>query len=105
MFQKLIQHSRRINRNKFPILASLAKCTEELGEFAEASMYNMGYLQHKQLKETPFAEAADVIICVVDTLAAQYPELSVDYIQEALEAELTRKQVKWIAVSKDWSND
>lgn len=96
---EIIKHSRQIDRDQFPVLASMAKCQEELGEFSEATLVQLGYLKYKTLKEDSFGEAADVMICVLDTLAAQYPELSSERIMEIFEERVSQKIKKWKLVS------
>ena len=94
LFTQIAHQGRQINYN-FPPLARLAKLFEEGGEFSETVMHKLGYLPHKTPKETPFGEAADVIICLIDTLASVYPELSPGWIAEALENHIEAKRKKW----------
>lgn len=50
------------------------KLQEEVGEFSEVLMYELGYLQHKDKEfESLFGEAADIINVVVGILAKQNP--------------------------------
>jgi NTP pyrophosphatase (non-canonical NTP hydrolase) len=79
----------------FPPLARLGKLFEEGGEFSETVLHNQGYLPHKTPKESPFGEAADVLICLVDTLASLYPELSPAHIAATLENQVILKREKW----------
>lgn len=74
------------------------KLMEEVGEYAETINFAMGYLPHKQLKESPFGEAADVIQNTVAILRKLYPELSDGRILEILEEELIRKTDKWESI-------
>lgn len=82
----------------FPPLARLAKLTEEVGEFSETTMHTLGYLPHKDVKETPFGEAADAIICIVDVLASCYPELGSEWIIESLLKHIENKSLKWKSI-------
>jgi NTP pyrophosphatase (non-canonical NTP hydrolase) len=68
---------------------------EELGEFSEALMHKEGHLPHKTMKEPLAGEAADVIICVLDTFAAANPELSISEVSSLLQRHLEKKTLKW----------
>jgi hypothetical protein len=100
---KVIEQSRTI-KYEFPPLARLGKVFEEGGEFSETVMHSLGYLPHKAPKESPFGEAADVIICLVDTLASVYPMLSPAHITDMLEEQLVIKSEKWKRVVIDPGN-
>lgn len=97
MIKKLINISRKPT-NIFPLFVRNSKIMEELGEFSEALMHKMGFLPHKTMKEPLVGEAADVIICVMDTLSAAYPELSEEELADLLMEHLNKKSEKWIAV-------
>ena len=103
VFQDIASQGRTL-KYPFPALARLSKLFEEGGEFAETVMHNQGYLPHKVPKETPFGEAADVIICVVDTLSACYPDLSPEWIAESLANHIRSKREKWKQVVIDPQN-
>lgn len=74
------------------------KLMEEVGEYAETINFALGYLPHKQMKESPFGEAADVIQNVLAILRKLYPELSDDRILEILEEQLILKTDKWQSI-------
>jgi hypothetical protein len=99
----ILEQSRTIKYD-FPPLARLAKMFEEGGEFSETAMNHLGYLPHKTPKESPFGEADDVIITVLDTLGSLYPELSPERVGEILESQLLLKCGKWQRVVIDPRN-
>ena len=103
IFTQIAYQGREI-KYPFPPLARLAKLFEEGGEFSETVMHQQGFLPHKTPKETPFGEAADVIICLVDTLASLYPDLSPSWISEALQNHIEAKREKWQRVVIDPQN-
>ena len=74
------------------------KLMEEVGEYAETINFAMGYLPHKQMKESPFGEAADVIQNAVAILGKLHPELSHERILEILEDQLILKTDKWESI-------
>ena len=84
--------------NKWPALVRNAKIMEEVGEFSEALLFKLGHLPHKNMKEPIEGEAADIILCVIDTLASVYPELTASELSDMLEKQLTKKSQKWIEV-------
>lgn len=102
MFSKIFELSRS-TLNTFPLFVRSNKITEELGEFAEALAHKMGFLPHKTMKEPLEGEAADIIICVLDTLACAYPELSQQELIDMIDLQLTLKCTKWerIMVERD----
>ena len=71
---------------------------EELGEFSEALLHKLGHLPHKTMKEPIEGEAADIMICVIDTLAGAYPEMSAEGLTDMLLSQLDLKSEKWIRV-------
>ena len=83
------------NNNAWPALVRNAKIMEEVGEFSEALLHRLGHLPHKVMKEPIEGEAADVIICVLDTLSAVYPSLDANQLTEMLTIELEKKATKW----------
>lgn len=85
--------------NLLPPQVRSAKLMEEVGEFAETVLVAHGYLTHKKPKEPPEGEAADVIICVLDTLAGVYPELSPEWLIDSLMVQLIKKRAKWTDVT------
>lgn len=92
MFSNIFKLSRR---SVFPLFVRNSKIMEELGEFSEALMHKAGFLPHKTMKEPLEGEAADVIICVLDTLAEAYPELSINEVSSLLQYHLELKSAKW----------
>ncbi len=99
MIRSLIGISRD-TYNTFPLFVRNSKIMEELGEFSEALMHKLGYLPHKTMKEPLMGEAADVIICVLDTLSAAYPELTEDELYNELQEQFVKKSEKWKTVMK-----
>lgn len=83
-----------------PILGRVAKLQSEAGKFAEAVLIEQGHLPHKTLSESSFGEAADVIICVLDSLAAGYPEISPEWVVEHLHNHIEIKHNKWKRILK-----
>lgn len=81
--------------NTWPALVRNAKLVEEVGEFSEALLHKLGYLPHKIMKEPIEGEAADIILCVLDTLSAVYPDLTPDQLTDLLELQLAKKSIKW----------
>ena len=84
--------------NTWTPLVRNAKIMEEVGEFSEALLFKLGHLPHKTMKEPIEGEAADVIICVIDTLQSVYPDLTVDELSDMLQQQLDRKSQKWTDV-------
>lgn len=66
-----------------PMVLAL-KVAEETGEFATAVLYDQGYVQHKEMKEGMFEEAADVISVLLATLTNACPNMSPRQITTAL---------------------
>ena len=71
------------------------KTMEELGEFSEAILSEQGELPHKMMKEPVAGEAADVIMCVLDTLAGVYPDKSIDELLDMINSQFEIKCAKW----------
>lgn len=78
-----------------PDWALSMKLSEECGEFNEAMLKELGYLQHKVSKEGTFGEAADVIIVVLSALAKHYPDLPPSTIVAQLYSKLCEKTGKY----------
>lgn len=93
-FQRLVTLGRS-EFNTLPLFVRNSKIMEELGEFSEALMHKMGFLPHKIMKEPLVGEAADVILCIVDTLSCAYPELSDEEVVALLQEHLLKKSYKW----------
>jgi hypothetical protein len=81
------------------------KMMEEVGEFSEIALFHLGHNQHKTFKEDIFGEAADVMLCVLDTLGALHMELSPTELQDRLLDALITKHAKWAAKIKAEEND
>jgi NTP pyrophosphatase (non-canonical NTP hydrolase) len=94
MFNEIFELSRSAHNTK-PLFVRNSKIMEELGEFSEALMHKEGHLPHKTMKEPLAGEAADVIICVLDTFAAANPELSISEVSSLLQRHLEKKTLKW----------
>lgn len=84
--------------NTLPIFVRNSKIMEEVGEFSEALMSQQGYLPHKTMKEPLEGEAADVIICVLDTLAAAHPEKTAEELVTLMSDQIAVKCEKWVGV-------
>jgi NTP pyrophosphatase (non-canonical NTP hydrolase) len=100
MLFTLMKISRTQSLGLFPTLARNAKIMEEVGEFSEALLHKLGYLPHKEMKEPLVGEAADVIITVIDTLCAAYPEMNEEQLIMTLNEHLRLKSEKWKKVTK-----
>ena len=86
-----------IEHETMPVWALAMKITEENGELQEALLKELGFLQHKVLKESPMYEAADVIICVIGVLAKLYTTrgFTADQIMNQLRGALDHKMHKY----------
>ena len=74
----------------------IAQATQELGEFSEQVMIKEGKLPHKTPESYGvFLEAADVIICVVDAVAKQHPNMSPAQVLSHLGWAINKKGDKW----------
>ena len=73
---------------------------EEVGEFSEALLHKLNYLPHKTMKEPLAGEAADVILCILDTMSAAYPELSEEALGSLILEQMEKKTQKWKDVMK-----
>ena len=71
------------------------KLSEETGEFSEALLKELGYLQHKELKEPLMGEAADVINVVLATLVMTYPDKHIGDIVRELRDHMVLKNIKY----------
>lgn len=83
------------NHEDAPSWALVLKLGEEVGEFNEAMLKELGFLQHKELKEGPLGEAADIIITTISILAVQYKDMPPDELITKLEIEIHRKFEKY----------
>ena len=77
---------------------TLAKSTEELGEFAEAVMVRSGKLKNKMAEHeyAPVDEAADVLICLMDSLTRLYPDKSPSELYCLFLYYVEKKTQKWV---------
>ena len=71
------------------------KLAEECGEFSEAMLKELGFLQHKEDKEGTIGEAADVIIVVLSALATLNPTGKPEDIAGLVHEALVRKMKKY----------
>jgi len=71
------------------------KLAEECGEFAEALSKELGYLQHKELKEPLMGEAADIINVVLATLVMTYPDKPLGDLIRELRDHMEIKNIKY----------
>ena len=94
ILEQIVKTGRGTN---MPTLGALAKAQSELGEFAEAILIEEK-LVDKPLPESAFGEAADTIICILDTLGKRYPEISPEWVIQNLETYLVRKHNKWTGI-------
>lgn len=74
------------------------KLSEEVGEFAEATLVENGYLKHKTLKEDSFAEAADIINVLLGVLVKLHPYMKTEDIIDKLAYEMQRKLKKYAKI-------
>jgi len=83
--EKIMTVVRNFERSH-PIVLAL-KISEEYGEFSETVLKHCGYLEHKEVNESPIHEAADIINVLISTLVLLYPEKFVtDIIDELTQA-------------------
>jgi len=80
-----------------PPVALTVKLSEEVGEFSEVMLHEMGYLRHKDKvwKDTPIEEAADIINVLIGTLAVHYPDLAPEVLSDELLAAVKKKGTKY----------
>lgn len=101
LFNKIIETGNKKQRKTACFV--LAKLLEEAGEFAQASLAKNGDINPKKLKhpEQVFEEAADTIICVLDTIGRIYKhEITAGKLTED---KITKKIAKWIPIKmKKW---
>lgn len=97
MIKKLFEIA-QLESNTWSPLVRNAKIMEEVGEFSEALLHKLGHLPHKTMKEPIEGEAADIILCVIDTLASVYPDLTPIELANMLSLHLEKKSQKWVSV-------
>lgn len=94
----IVTKSVSLSRNmvSWDLGAKFMKLQEEMGEYAEAALYEAGYNQHKaKPDEDTFGEAADIVLCVLDTLSRLHMDMSGEQLSDALDAALLKKYTKW----------
>jgi hypothetical protein len=97
-FTKVFDISRKSN---WPVMARFTKGTEEMGELGTCVLVEQGFMKHKTLKESSVGEAADTIICVLDTLYASWPETAREDLIRELTTQLFTKSDKWNTIVDD----
>lgn len=83
-----------------PPLALGVKLSEEVGEFSEALLKQQGFLAHKELKERPIDEAADIFNVLIGCLAVMYPERTPYELTEELYDAICTKGEKYERILK-----
>jgi hypothetical protein len=80
-----------------PSYALTIKLSEEVGEFSEIMLHEMGFLKHKdkEWKDTPAEEAADIINVLIGALAVHYPEKSPAELSDELFLAVRKKGTKY----------
>jgi len=76
-------------------LALTVKLGEEVGEFDETVLKHTGYLRHKEVKEDPMHEAADIINVLIGCLTVLYPEKTPFELTEELYEAICEKGEKY----------
>ena len=84
-----------------PPLALGVKLSEEVGEFSEALLKQQGFLAHKELKEDPIHEAADIMNVLIGALAVMYPEKTPYQLTEELYDAMCSKGEKYERILKN----
>jgi NTP pyrophosphatase (non-canonical NTP hydrolase) len=102
-FHRTIMWLFRISKEKetMPPLALTTKLSEEVGEFSETVLKECGYLGHKDLKEDPIHEAADIINVLIGVLSMLYPERNPRYLTNELLEAITKKGKKYERILND----
>ncbi len=80
-----------------PTAALTMKLSEELGEFSEVMLHELGFLHHKNKvwKDTPIEEGADIINVLLGALAQHYPDKTPSQISTELHAAMIKKGRKY----------
>ena len=98
-WDEVIHYLFRITRDHetMPPEALTIKLSEEVGEFSEIMLHEMGFLRHKdkEWKDTPVEEAADIINVLIGTLSMHYPEKDVRELADELFAAVKKKGTKY----------
>lgn len=71
------------------------KLQEEVGEFSEALLKQLGYLEHKHGIDLPTSEAADIFIVVLSILVTLYSDESLSNIVRDLRDQIVTKKFKY----------
>lgn len=82
-------------------LALGVKLSEEVGEFSEALLKATGHLAHKEVKESPVQEAADVINVLIGCLSLLYPDKSPRELTEELYNAMCDKGEKYERILRE----
>jgi len=78
-------------------LVLTVKAQEELGEFAEAMLYDHGLLRHKKIDTEPFGELADVFMVMLAAIVRTHMDnMSQEAMYHMLEVEFNRKLKKYL---------
>ena len=99
-FTDVLTLSRSVKRAHWTPTDRSVKLGEEFGEFSEAVLHKRGLLPHKTMKEPIEGEAADIVICTLDTLASVYPELTPEEVINMLNEQLKLKVHKWHSIQE-----
>jgi len=94
IFHAIFNNSRS-EKNRLPLFVRNSKLMEEVGEFSEALIHKAGFKQYKELKEPLEGEAADVIICILNTLICAYPELNEKELYALVNSHVEKKCKAW----------
>lgn len=80
-----------------PAIALTVKLAEEVGEFSEVMLHELGFLKHKnkEWKDTPAEEAADIINVLISTLSVHYPDKTPGELCDELFAAVQKKGAKY----------
>lgn len=76
-----------------PVLSTLAKVMEHMGELSKSTNFELGYIQHKKhamYGTQPIFEIADVINTLMGLLSQLYPDKSTDDLAKEL-----RDAIEW----------
>lgn len=87
-----------VKADGWTISDGLAKLNEETGELSEAALIKTGKLTSKGPFKygSDFEEAADSIICIVDTIARLNPNLDPLFVYSELLAAIDKKSQIWV---------
>jgi len=101
-WDNLISHLFNITQSKedAPPYALTMKLSEEVGEFNEVMLHELGFLRHKDKdwKDTPIEEAADIINVLIGTLAVHYPNKTPEELSAELKIAMIKKGNKYARI-------